>query len=468
MTNTYFGTPERDPNTEAEHYGVKGMRWGVRRTDEQLGNIDNGNGDGSGGGAGRGGSKVPTIVTNNPQMMGGGPGDDISEEEYQELLDSLTDDEKADLNALLKSGMKIDLPGSIVKLRRGDFARQLASKAATEARNSPKGQIDALIRDTGKMLDKTKKDLDKKLEGLGKNVGDFVKKFKSSVENTTVFTTATATRSKNTQTVSLPQARKLPKSVKSVTGADGTKYRQTNERTEEVRVTTGWNILGGKTYVETKKKETYNGKTTKDTTQKQVIRHSDSEGETLEHFGVKGMRWGFRKSTTRGGTPPSKRNAKPDEGEDSGPKQTPSGKKSVKGLSDQELKDRIQRLQNEKLYNQLTAKPENVVAGIIKRSAKASAEQALTQVSTKLLKQALGAGAEKLMSKKAADAIKETPMDDFAKVFAEAKKTAPKFKLPDPPKRSDDPGTPGNPIFFTATRGDSAPRPTIKLKELGR
>ena len=190
--------------------------------------------------------------------------------------------------------------------------------------------------------------------------------------------------------------------------------------------------------------------------------------DVIAQSGVKGMRWGFRKATTRGGTPPSKRKAKPDEGEDSGPKQTPSAKKSVKSLSDQELKDRIQRLQNEKAYKQLIAKPENVVAGILKRSAKAAAEQALTQVSTKLLKQALGAGAEKLLSKKASDTIKDTSMDDFAKVFAEAKKSAPSFKIPETPKKANDPGTPGNPIFFTATRGDTTPRPTIKLKEIGR
>ena len=202
----------------------------------------------------------------------------------------------------------------------------------------------------------------------------------------------------------------------------------------------------------------------------------DEETEA-EHYGVKGQRWGFRKATTRGSTPASKRKAKGevDEGENSSSKrvQTPSHKSKTKDLSDQELKDRIQRLQNERLYAQLTAKPENVVVGIIKRSAKKSAEDALTQVSTKLLKQALGAGAEKLLSKKASETIKNTSMDDFAKVFAEAKKSAPKFKIPEAPKPGGPAGksnfgTPENPIFFTATRSDPTPRPTIKLKEITR
>lgn len=202
-----------------------------------------------------------------------------------------------------------------------------------------------------------------------------------------------------------------------------------------------------------------------------------NEETEAEQYGVKGQRWGFRKATTRGGTPASKRKAKgeADEGENSSSKrvQTPSHKSKTKDLSDQELKDRIQRLQNERLYAQLTAKPENVVVGIIKRSAKKSAEEALTQVSTKLLKQALGAGSEKLLSKKASETIKNTSMDDFAKVFAEAKKSAPKFKVPEAPKPEGPAGksnfgTSENPIFFTATRSDPTPRPTIKLKEITR
>ena len=201
------------------------------------------------------------------------------------------------------------------------------------------------------------------------------------------------------------------------------------------------------------------------------------DSEYIKHYGVKGQRWGFRKATTRGGTPASKRKAKGevDEGENSSSKrvQTPSHKSKTKDLSDQELKDRIQRLQNERLYAQLTAKPENVVVGIIKRSAKKSAEEALTQVSTKLLKQALGAGADKLLSKKASETIKNTSMDDFSKVFAEAKKSAPKFKVPEAPKPGGPAGksnfgTSENPIFFTATRSDPTPRPTIKLKEITR
>ncbi len=446
MTNTYFGTPERDANTEAEHYGVKGMKWGVTRAKDDSGD--------SGGGFDKSKPIVFQSGENGPVNFVGGPGGEGNEEyeEFLKALRALMDDKSLSMDEILERS----------KALKSDFIKKMTKKYDLKGENlgrksdgSPKS-----AKELGDFFKDVQKNVDSFVKDTQKNVGNF---YKDSQKNVGKFLDSAGKELKRPFGSSTTTSQ-------LVRGKDGKRYNEINTVRKD-----GLGKVTSKTVKREPVKKVKVSKKTEEAIIKALskakeTKHSDlrDQGDYLEHFGVKGMRWGFRKPTTRGGTSPSKRNAKPDEGEDSGPKQTPSGKKSVKGLSDQELKDRIQRLQNEKLYNQLTAKPENVVAGIIKRSAKASAEQALTQVSTKLLKQALGAGAEKLMSKKAADAIKETPMDDFAKVFAEAKKTAPKFKLPDPPKRSDDPGTPGNPIFFTATRGDSAPRPTIKLKEIGR
>ena len=113
----------------------------------------------------------------------------------------------------------------------------------------------------------------------------------------------------------------------------------------------------------------------------------------IKHYGVKGQRWGFRKSTTRGGTPPSKRNAKPDEGKE---KEAPK-KKTVKDLSDSELNKRIRRLQAEKQYSQLTAseKSKNVVAEILASSGKRVASDVITQVATAYIKKAIGVQLDK-------------------------------------------------------------------------
>lgn len=117
--------------------------------------------------------------------------------------------------------------------------------------------------------------------------------------------------------------------------------------------------------------------------------------DSLAHYGVKGQRWGFRKATTRGGTPPSKRKAKTEaDDKDAAPK-----KKTVKDLSDQELRDNINRLLMEKQYTQLTtpAKAESVVSSVLKNSGKAIAGQVITQVGTAYLSKAIGVNLNKAL-----------------------------------------------------------------------
>lgn len=412
-----FGVLPRDPDTEAEQYGVKGMKWGVRKDYDKGSDSDLG--EGGGGGAGD---------------------DELTPEELEKLLAEMSSDERKRYEEAVKLGWKptkrdtgelwLQYPENI-----GGASEKLWQKYVKEAHTFTPGQ-NLVDTQTGKhrrttLADKTTKNLS------GQTKKDF---YDAIVDGK-----GRMGKDKNGK----------PGFIVS-SGTSGTK-------TMGEFLKKGYSVTPGQNFVDTKKPE---------------AKHSDLRtGEYLEQYGVRGMKWGFRKSTTRGGTPPSNRKAKGevDDGENSSSKrvQTPSHKSKTKDLSDQELKDRIQRLQNERLYAQLTAKPENVVVGIIKRSAKKSAEDALTQVSTKLLKQALGKGADKLLSKKASETIKNTSTEDFAKVFAEAKKSAPKFKVPEAPKPEGPAGksnfgTPENPIFFTATRSDPAPRPTISLKEITR
>lgn len=124
------------------------------------------------------------------------------------------------------------------------------------------------------------------------------------------------------------------------------------------------------------------------------------DGDYLEHYGVRGMRWGIRRATTRGGTPPSKRKAKVDEGvkKDEPNKDEPK-KKSVKDLSDSELNERIRRLQAEKQYAQLTTpeKAKSVVKEVLANSAKSIAGQVLTQVGTAYISKAVGVNLNKAL-----------------------------------------------------------------------
>ena len=86
----------------------------------------------------------------------------------------------------------------------------------------------------------------------------------------------------------------------------------------------------------------------------------------LEHYGTKGMKWGVRKKPGSGG---KKIAAKKTATKPPASKKTDTGRGTkTKGLSDKDLKARVNRLNMEKQYK--TLKSEN--ASVISRGAKAT------------------------------------------------------------------------------------------------
>lgn len=72
----------------------------------------------------------------------------------------------------------------------------------------------------------------------------------------------------------------------------------------------------------------------------------------MMQFGVKGMKWGVRKPRGAGPGPASKASAPKKPAGTKAPKKAP---KSVKKMSDQELKKILTRMENERKYAQMTA-----------------------------------------------------------------------------------------------------------------
>lgn len=115
-------------------------------------------------------------------------------------------------------------------------------------------------------------------------------------------------------------------------------------------------------------------------------------------WGVKGMRWGFRKPGTRGSTPPSTR--KKGDGDDRDNDDVPAvSRKTARQMSDQELRDSINRLRMEKEFRQLTVpeRQKSLVKEILVSSGAAVAKNVLTTAGTTYLNQAVSVGLNKAL-----------------------------------------------------------------------
>lgn len=127
------------------------------------------------------------------------------------------------------------------------------------------------------------------------------------------------------------------------------------------------------------------------------------ENNYLEHYGTKGQKWGIRRYQYKDGTltplgrkrlekltkEQSKLLTNSKQQEEKAP-----AKKSVKDLSDEELRSTINRLQMEKQLTELTKQPEtkkgkNVVGQILSKSGQAAASTLTTAAFTYLGKQAI-------------------------------------------------------------------------------
>ena len=108
----------------------------------------------------------------------------------------------------------------------------------------------------------------------------------------------------------------------------------------------------------------------------------------LKQYGIPGMKWGIRRATTRGSTPPSKRKPKAE----GSSVETEGGHKRVRDMTDSELQSKIRRIQLERQLESLMQKPpppkskgRELVESILYDTGRDLGKKALTHIGTQAL-----------------------------------------------------------------------------------
>lgn len=111
------------------------------------------------------------------------------------------------------------------------------------------------------------------------------------------------------------------------------------------------------------------------------------DNNTLQHHGIKGQRWGIRRFQNRDGSLTSagkKRRA--DDSDTDENKQQPAKKKLIKDMSEDELREKINRLQLEKQYANLMKEtnppPSHKGRDFVMKVLEKSGENITTQLTT--------------------------------------------------------------------------------------
>lgn len=362
-SNFIKGVLEEGPSIS--HYGVKGMKWGEKKDDEFL-----------------------------------------------------TDKDKADLASIKDPAVRKQMQAHLIEKRKKDAARPAIVKGIEKA-----GQdFSNFLRDRGILTTRSTTTDTRRVNGVkstsvtvtetSKGKTKVIKPKPKAKSGTTTTkrnkdgSITTTTKNKDGSTSSNTQR------VKSITGADGTKYDPKTKKPlkpkSKSKITSITGADGTKYDPKTKKK----------------LKHSDEDDFFIAHYGVLGMKWGVRKDRGRrvntfgadskvgdyskgprgskvtvesvrkveGGNelilrhkPPrgSKKNAAPTA-------------RRFSDLSDEELKARIMRIENEQKLARLLTPPPRAGKEFVKGVVTTAGKQVLTTAAVSLGTYALNNAAKKL------------------------------------------------------------------------
>lgn len=157
----------------------------------------------------------------------------------------------------------------------------------------------------------------------------------------------------------------------------------------------------------------------------------------LKQYGVPGMKWGVRRATTRGSTPPSKRKPKAE----GSSVETEGGHKRVRDMTDTELQSKIRRIQLERQLESLMQKPpppkskgRELVESILYDTGRDLGKKALTHIGTQALDRVIPGFAT---SQKKEKGKKNATVNDVRNIVEEIKNASQNGSKKEKPKEPE-------------------------------
>lgn len=366
---------------ELRHYGVKGMKWGVRKdrdtpTMPTKGRVSSGISDSKNVKIMNNKGEVtsirrkdlPRILVENRKHVGVGG---VNKQLYTELYNELSEEQLSEVEDLEKLEEVFDELEEELEDEKDGLLKELKDSLSKEEKSELKNLKKELKNEYKNLSPEEKEVVDKIKDKIPSFLKDHGNLLKRGAQEAISVKHRVNTFLKGVKTI--PHALSKPKHSTA-------KEKRTAETKKGLTSKTTITTVGGKsvsrTSIKKKKSKSF-----------------------LKHYGVKGMKWGVRKARPTSGKKRGKTNAQRIYEHVTRKKETPKAttktsskpaKHRISDMSDDELRSAINRMQMERTYAQLTSKEvskgRKFVNDVMYNSAKSVATKATTAAMESALK----------------------------------------------------------------------------------